>query len=183
MRVAAFLSLFFAPVLAAQPVLEDDWQPRRPTSGQQTVMAFAGGAAGVAAVVAAGAAVNGSDRTSVAIVVAAYPLGVATAVALVGTGYGFDVPFAETLTDAVVGTVVGGAAAALSGAVVGGVATLVTGGGEYNFMGLIAGGAVAVVVAATVPPLWTARRVALQPATFATPSGDTGHGLSLRIAL
>lgn len=146
-------------------------------------MAVTGIAAGVGAVVLAADAVNGSDRTSVALVVAAYPLGVAAGVTLAGRALGLEVEFGTALVDAAISLPVAAGAGLVAGTVVAAAVWVPTAGVEYNFFPALAGGAVAVIVASTVPAVWAIRHVSARPATFTAPSGDGGHGLTLAVSL
>ncbi|WP_412061885.1 hypothetical protein [Rubrivirga sp. IMCC45206] len=156
----------------------------RPSHGQRAAMALAGGALGVGAAVGTYALLYPASDTGpgVALVAAAYPVGVAAGTVLVDRAVGSGTPAQAVLADAIVGTVVGGTAGLVIGGAAVGVGYLATGGDGYALIlpalvGALAGTAVAVGVST-----WRASSgVRLAPAALAAPSGERGAGVSLSI--
>ncbi|WP_420456135.1 hypothetical protein [Rubrivirga sp.] len=118
-----------------------------------------------------------------ALLVLAYPVGVATGVVFIADSYDMNPPFRDVLVDAVIGVPVGVIVGGLVGVVVGGVGYLATPDVDYNFLPALVGGGVGVLTAVGVSSAFATRRVRVAPSALRAPTGEAVAGLRVTIGL
>ena len=127
---------------------------------------------------------DASGPEGVALVVVAYPAGMALGTLLASEALGLDAVPLEVVTDAALGVVVGAAA----GVAVGGATGLIISGlsdgdDDGNLGAVLLGGGVALLTGGIVSARFASRRVRAAPAMLTAPTGERAPGLSLTVAL
>ena len=181
MRVL-LLPLLFSVAAAQGPALDG----LRPSRGERVALAAAALAGGVGASAGMYLVIpehSQGEPGSIALVVLAYPVGVAAATLLTAGALGLDADPLATASDALLGA----AGGALAGVVVGGAAAglvwLSGSDDEYSIFTLIVGVGVASLTAAAVSATVAGRRVRVAPAALVAAPGAPAPGLSLRVDL
>ncbi|MBC15149.1 MAG: hypothetical protein CMM85_19535 [Rhodothermaceae bacterium] len=177
MRPFVLLSLFLA--VAAQA------QDREPAFLPRAAVVTVGVAGGVGAVVGAYYLIPSWYDTphGAALLVLSYPAGGALGTMLASEALGLDAPPGRVLTDAALGLPAGALAGLVTGGLVAGLIYLPTAEVEYNLLPALIGGGVGILTAVGVSSVVASRRVEASPVPLRAPMGESGAGLSLRIAL
>ena len=170
----------FSLVLAAAAQAQD----REPSFLPRTAVAAAGATGGVGAVVGTYALIPSWYDTppGATLLVLSYPAGVALGTVLASNALGLDAPPDRVFTDAALGAVVGAAAGAVVGGVTAGMVYLVTQ-DDWGLISALVGVGVGSLTAVGVSSVVASRRIEVTPTPLRAPMGESGAGLSLRIAL
>ena len=175
--LATFLALGLSATASAQD--------REPGAGERAAVMTAGMVGGVGAVAGAYALIPSWYDTpeGAALLVLAYPAGMALGTVAAAELLGLDARPFETAQDALLGAAAGAFAGALVGVGVGGTTYFAMGQQDVDLVSLFVGGGLGALTALGVSAAIASHRVGAGPAAFRVPTGEAGTGLTLRIGL
>lgn len=177
MRLAVLLLALLATSASAQVA------PTRPDLGARVLLVGGALAGGVGAVGGA-YGLLGQDADAplgVALLVAAYPVGMTLGTVAVAEALGLDAPLGRTAQDALLGSVAGALVGVMVGAAAGGVVILA--GDDWGLLAALIGLGVGAATASATSSGVTIRRVRVAPAALAAPTGERTTGLTVALDL